>query len=147
MTITYTDDIKTVIDGIQTLTEAEFAPIPIRIAKGFEEQYLAERGEYIRIWPTEINTISWVSNGVYRDYIFDIVFYFNPQRYRTEKLMDEVVTPEVERFERLMDNNRTYGSGATWYNVMMNTDHNYDEELEDIYLVKITLTISRGSFF
>ena len=147
MTITYTDDIKTVIDGLQTLIEAEFAPIPIRIAREFEEQYLAERGEYIRIWPVNIETVSRIANGVYRNYIFDIVLYFNTQRYRTEKLMDEIVTPEVERLERLLDNYHTYGTGSIWFGVTIDTDHNYDEELEDIYAVKLEVTINRGSFF
>jgi len=45
--------------------------------KEFEEQYLAEKNEYIRIWPVNIETVSRIPNGVYRNYIFDIVLYFN----------------------------------------------------------------------
>jgi len=147
MAITYTDDVKTVIDGLQTLAEAEFAPIPIRVAREFEEQYLGTKGEYIRLWPVNIEQVSRVASGVYRDYIIDVVFYFNKQRYRTEKLLDEIVTPEVERFERLFDNNHTYGTGGTWFGIDINTDHNSDEELENIHQVKLELTVHRGSFF
>jgi len=69
--------------------------------------------------------------------------------------MDEIVTPEVERLERLLDNYHTYGTGSTWFGVTIDTDHNYEmdlpltteKEYENIYAVKLEVTINRGSFF
>jgi len=155
MAITYTNDIKTVLDALELILNTEFKPIPIVIEPELDVAKLAKKNEYIRVWCTGDERLSRIAGGVYRIYNIDIVYYLNKSYYRQEKILDEDISPRIERIERLLENNITYGDGATWYNIAVNTiNYNFDltaeldiEGVENIVAVTINIDISRGSFF
>ena len=154
MAIGYTDDIKTVTDALQVIIKAEWAQIPVVINPVLQTEKLT-KNEYLRIWITEDRLVQRVAKGVIREYEIEMMWYFNKTRYRVEKLLDDVITPRMERLERLLDNNVTYGTGATWYGLEVQsieyvedlTEELDIEGVENITAGRMTVLIYRGSFF
>ena len=153
MAITYTNDLQTVLDALQTILNAEFKPIPIVVASKLQMDKVAKKNEYLRIWCTGDDVVSRVSGGVYRSYEVEFVWYFNVARYRDEKILDDTISERIERLERLLENNYSYNTGATWVSCAINSIqylYELEEDIEGIENIKagrIVANILRGSFF
>ena len=155
MTITYTNYAETITDAFRGLLTSEFKG-RIRHSKYFEPDQMTS-GEYFRYYLIEQPILEFHSDGETREYTFDCAWYFDEKRRDYKKVFDKLVSERIERFKRLLHNNRSYAPSDAykWHHLSVEPDESFyldetgEEELEqysDILCVPITLTIIRSDF-
>lgn len=144
MTVTYTNDMEAVSDGLYTIIEAEFKPRHVEMCPEFEADKMT-RGEYIRYWFLDSTSEKYAS-GETRFYIIEVVFYFDKAR-RLRKTFDDRWSERVEQLKRLLMNNSNYSPSGTyiWHNIEVNLDPIETLEDTDVQFVRFELKLSRGN--
>ena len=144
MSITYTNEIKTIGDALYDIMYDELKPIPVILSNRFEAKELGQQGEYIRYWIGPSNTISYYSNGECREYEVNIYYYINQNRYRKGAFFDEVLSVKSEQLKRLLLDNRSYEPGDVykWHYLVVNQPEyplnvNEIDELEGYENIKV----------
>ena len=155
MAITYTNITKAVLDSLESICDAEFAPIPVEVAEKYNPDFM-NKGEYLRMWMAGESELSKVASGQIGGYDVELVWYFNDLSFNKEKMLDEVISPRIDRLKQLLYNNTSVSSGATWYDLSIDSiqfpiditvvDDLDLEGLENIKVALMEITISRGDF-
>lgn len=119
----------------------------------FQLQRLAERGEYIRIWPGETDLISLNSDGETRQYPYQITHYFDRKRYRQKKDWDELYSGRTARMRQLMRDNhyKRIDNDYIWHDLSLvsftpPTDDLDDVETDNVYGIVYEIEITRSNF-
>jgi len=156
MAVTYTNNIKTHIsDPLDALLFTEFSPVDVALEPAFQASRVSTRGEYIRYYFLGSEEESKHSDGEFRNYDIEIVYYFDTRVFRTGKAFDDVYSDRSERLKALLEQNRAYSSSGTyrWHNLTMSIDPIQTvEDLEDIegeltMAQRFQVTITRSNFW
>ena len=100
MSIDYDNVEKKISDELlEILEEFEIESV---LEDKFQIQRLAERGEYIRIWPGTSEQIGFNSDGETREYPYQIIHYFDRKRYRKEKDWNELYSERSAMMRQLL---------------------------------------------
>lgn len=156
MAVTYTNDIKSNIsDPLEALLFAEFQPVDVVLEPEFQASRISTRGEYIRYYFLESTEVSKHSDGEFRDYDIEVVYYFDTRVFRTGKAFDEVYSDRSERLKAVIEQNREHTSSSTyrWHDLILVSDPIQTvEDLEEIegeltMAQRFVVTITRGNFW
>jgi hypothetical protein len=155
MATTYTQQDKVVTDGLELLLDAEFH-MEMVVDHVFNTKYMT-KGEYLRFFIVDINEISKVSNGVYYDFIIEMVWYFNKKTHDSENMQEKIISPRIQRLLQVLNNNRVYNNGSStgWHNLTIDgipkvqsiEDIDGLEGHENFMGAVVDLTIQRGVFW
>ena len=155
MAITFTNHVKTIKDALHFLLVEEFKPTKIVMAKEFDPGHISD-GEYIRYFLVDQPILEFHSDGETREYTYDGSYYFDEKRYNFSNIFDDLVSPRIERFKRLLHNNRSYApsNAYKWHHLELDIAESFylteDEDVEtpypNILNVPFELRIIRSDF-
>jgi len=121
VSIEYINVEKDISDQLLSIINTEFNPIEAVLEDKFQLQRLAERGEYIRVWPGSSDYVSHNSDGETRDYNYSVFHYFDTKRYRKRKDWDNLYSKRSARLRALM-RNKHYHTTSEVSNLEMSSD-------------------------
>jgi len=139
-------------DPLRSLIYTEFKPVDVVFDSMFDPSRMT-RGEYIRYYFIDSNEVAKHSDGETREYILEIVYYFDTKRDRFKKAFDDVYSDRIEHLKQLLDENRSYNDGTyRWHEITVELEPlTTVEELEDIeeeqtIAQRFVVTIIRSNF-
>jgi len=161
MAITFTNHNKAVSDGFRTILRNEFTAtagspnIEVVLNDKFESERLGTKGEYIRYWIEDTPLVSLVANGENRNYIIGLYYYLDAGKKQIQRDWEALISDRVEHIRQLLSNNIFYASSgvSVWHELKIDigkpmtvNDSDEIEGYENVKVVKLTITITRGNF-
>ena len=163
MATTFTNNAKAVSDGLKTILLGEFTAtggspnIDVVIDNAFDSGRLARKGEYIRIGLEGSPFVSDSSDGETRDYEFTISYYMDLYKQK-QREWEDYLSNRMEHIRKLIKNNESYSPSDvyTWHKAVIKeiarpmslfeAESIEGEGLENIRVIKMNVTITRGNF-